>query len=122
LHAFDKEFLNVVKLIESNRPVDEEGLIRETLLEKYHVLTYFAGSIVPVLENPLGERFILVSRDVNRTSDTFALPDGWFVTEYELLEDLEVDLSGMVSVLRVENEDSFQGPLSGSKQPLVATY
>ena len=58
-----------------------------------------------------GEQFILVSRDANRMSDTFALPEGWSVSEYELTEYLEVDLSDRVSVLRTENEDSYQGPL-----------
>jgi hypothetical protein len=111
LHAFGKEFLNVVRLIAMNEPLDNEGLIRKTELEKYHVLTYYAGRTVSILQNPSGEQFILVSRDEERTSDTFALPDGWSVSEHELAEDLEVDLSERVSVLRTENEDSYQGPL-----------
>jgi len=112
LQAWDKEFLNVVKLITIYEPVDEQGLIRETTLEKYHVLTYAAGSTVYVLHNPDGERFIGVSRDGDRTSDTFTLPDGWFLTTHVLASEIVVDLSGIVSNLRTENEDSFQGPLS----------
>jgi hypothetical protein len=111
LRAFDREFLNVVRLIELNKSVDSDGLIRETILEKYHTLTYFEGQTVSILQNPDGEQFILVSRDANRTSDSFALPDGWALAEYELTKDLEVDLSHRVSVLRMENEDSYQGPL-----------
>lgn len=111
LHAFGKEFLNVVRLKEMNKSADVDGLIRETILEKYHIMTYIAGRTVSILQNPSGEQFILVSRDAYRTSDTFALPEGWSIDEYELTEDLEVDLSGRVSVLRTENEDSYQGPL-----------
>ena len=111
LRAFDKEFLNVVKLVSIDQPVDNQGLIRSTELEKYHLLTYSAGSTVYILNNPTGERFIGVSRSVDRSSDTFTLPDGWTLTSHVLSTELPVDLSGNVSVLRTDNEDSFQGPL-----------
>ena len=111
LRAFDKEFLNVVKLVSMDQPADGQGLIRRTELEKYHLLTYAAGSTVYILRNPTGEQFIGVSRSVERSSDTFTLPDGWTLTSHALSEDLPVELSGTVSVLRTDNEDSFQGPL-----------
>jgi hypothetical protein len=66
---------------------------------------------VSILENPDGERFIEVSRSVNRSSDTFTIPEGWTLTTHELQMELQVELSGIVSVLRTDNEDSFQGPL-----------
>jgi hypothetical protein len=113
LWAFDKEFLNVVRLISMGQPADGEGLIQRTELEKYHLLTYSAGSTVHILENPTGERFIGVSRSADRSSDTFTLPDGWALTSHVLSAELEVNLSGIVSVLRTDNEDSFQGPLPG---------
>ena len=56
LQAFDKEFLNVVRFIEMNIPTDTQGLIRKTELEKYHLLTYSAGSTVYILHNPAGKR------------------------------------------------------------------
>ncbi len=113
LHAFDKGFLNVVKLISMDQPADGQGLIRRTELEKYHLLTYFSGRTVDILQNPTGESFIWVSRSENRPSDTFTLPDGWSLTSHVLSSELTVDLSGTVSVLRTDNEDSFQGPLPG---------
>jgi hypothetical protein len=111
LQAFDKEFLNVVRFIEMNIPTDTQGLIRKTQLEKYHLLTYFSGRTVNVLQNPTGERYIEVSRSVDRLSETFTLPDGWTLTEHELGAELQVELSENVSVLRTDNEDSYQGPL-----------
>jgi hypothetical protein len=111
LHKFDKRFMKVVQLITMNKPADNEGLISMTELEKYHLLTYSSGSNISILENPSGERFIEVSRSVNRSSDTFTLPEGWSLTSQLLQTDIQVELSGIVSVLRTDNEDSFQGPL-----------
>jgi len=111
MRAYDKGFLNVVQLITLDTPVDDQGLIRKTELEKYHVLTYFSGRTVHILQSPTGERFIWVSRSVDRPSDTFTLPEGWTLTTHVLSTELTLDLSGNVSVLRTDNEDSYQGPL-----------
>ncbi len=111
MQAYNKGFLNVVQIFTMDTPVDDQGLIRNTELEKYHILTYSAGSTVTILQSPTGERFILVARSADRTSDTFTLPAGWILTTHVLQTELQVDLSGNVSVLRTDNEDSFQGPL-----------
>ena len=111
MRAYDKEFLNVVQLITMGTPVDPEGLIRRTELEKYHLLTYFAGQTVSILQSPTGERFIWVSRSVDRPSDTFPLPEGWTLSTQVLQTELQVELSENVSVLRTEKEDSYKGPL-----------
>jgi hypothetical protein len=66
---------------------------------------------VNILKNPSGERFIEVSRSLNRYSDTFTLPEGWILTSQFLEADLQVELLGSVSVLRTDNEDSYQGPI-----------
>jgi hypothetical protein len=111
MRAYDKEFLNVVQLISMDTSLDDQGLIRRTELEKYHLLTYFSGRTVTILQGPTGENFIWVSRSVDRPSDTFTLPEGWTLSTHDLQTDLQVDLLGNVSVLRTENEDSYQGPL-----------
>ena len=111
MRAYDKEFLNVVQLITMDTPVDPEGLIRRTELEKYHLLTYFSGRTVSILQSPAGERFIWVSRSVDRPSDTFTLPEGWTLSTQVLQTELQVELSETVSVLRTETADSYQGPL-----------
>ena len=111
MRAYDKGFLNVVQLITLATPVDDQGLIHTTELEKYHVLTYFSGRSVSILPGPTGERFIWVARTVDRPPDPATLPEGWTLTTHVLQTELPVDLSGNVSVLRTDNEDSFQGPL-----------
>ena len=111
MRAYDKEFLKVVQLITMYTPVDPEGLIRRAELEKYHLLTYFSGRTVTILQGPTGERFIWVARTVDRPPDPVTLPEGWALTTHVLQTELQVDLSGNVSNLRTENEDSYQGPL-----------
>lgn len=112
MKAFDREFLQVVKLLSMNPSMDDQGLIRQVELEKYHVLNYSAGRTVSILQSPTGQRFIGVSRSLDRTTDDPTLPQEWTLTEHQLTEDLQVDLVGQVSVLRLNNEDSYQGPLS----------
>jgi hypothetical protein len=118
MQAFDRDFLNVVWLISLNQPLDNDGLIRATELEKYHLLVFPPGATVYILESPDLERFIGVSRSTDRTTDSFTLPDGWNLTEHVLSQELQVELSGTVNVLRTDNEDSFQGPLPENLLPV----
>lgn len=112
MQAFDREFLQVVQLNSINQSIDNQGLIRKAELEKYHVLHYSAGRTVSILRSPTGERFIGVSRSWDQSADAPTLPEGWTITEHLLTAELRVDLLGRVSVLRLDNEDSYQGPLS----------
>ena len=111
MHAFNRNFVQVVELLSRPRAADKKTLIRRTELEKYHVLHFSAGRTVSILRGPTGERFIGVSRSLDRTSETPALPPGWNLTDRLLTEDLQVNLLQQVSVLRLENEDSYQGPI-----------
>jgi len=112
MRAFGREFVQVVRLISINNRIDHLGLIRNTELEKYHTLHYSAGRTVSILQSPDGERFISVSRSLERSSDLPTLPEGWTLTDYLLAEEIQVDLLGRVSVLRMDNQDSYQGPIS----------
>jgi hypothetical protein len=115
MRAFDRRFLKVVELNAMPRPVDNRGLIRKTELEKYHMLYFAAGSTVSMLQSPTGQRFIGVSKSLDRSLVTPSIPDSWTLTEELLSEGLEVNLVGKVSVLRLENEDSYQGPMADSR-------
>lgn len=112
MRAFDKNFLKVVHLEKLNsRSSDGHGLIRRTELEKYHVLTYAAGRTVSILRSSAGDRFIGVSRTAPPPLEPPTLPEGWTLTKHLLTADVRINLSGNVSVLRMDNEDSYQGPL-----------
>jgi hypothetical protein len=112
LTAFNREFVQVVELGSMIELLGTRGPVRRVELEKYHVLVYRAGAKVSILENPAGEAFIAVARGLDRTSGVPSLPAGWAITEKTLGDDRTIELLGTVSVLRLENGDSYQGPIS----------
>jgi hypothetical protein len=119
MRAFGREFVQVVRLISVNNRIDDLGLIRKAELEKYHILHCSAGRTVSILHSPTGERFIGVSRSLERSLDSPPLPEGWSLTEHLLGKEIPVELLGKVSVLRMKNGDSYQGPISERILPNV---
>jgi hypothetical protein len=111
MKAFGKTFVLVAKLRSTNAGSGNGGLIRGAQVEKYHVLRYAAGRTIRKLENPAGQSFIAVSKSFSRRLEPPQLPDGWSFRELALDEDLTVDLTNVVTVLRLKNEVSYQGPL-----------
>jgi len=108
---FGKNFLNVTKLENLGKYIDDSKLLQKSSLEKHHEITYFSGRTIRLIVNPDGVQYILVSRDFDRTKEYPLLPDGWEYKVIELTQDLTVNLSGIVEVIRTDNNDSFQGPL-----------
>lgn len=111
MQAFDRDFVQVVRLINKNQSADEQGLIRKIELEKHHILYFAAGRPISVLRSPEGEEYIGVSRTLNQTSAKPTLPAGWSLDRRAPSDQLHVELVGRVQVLRLDNEDSYQGPL-----------
>ena len=111
MHAFGREFIQVVRLIELRGGSYGRGKIRQVTLEKYHRLTYKAGRTVSLLTSPEDQRFIAVSRSLNRPITPPVLPEGWSLRQQTLRRDWKIQLSGTVRVLRLTNEDSYQGPV-----------
>jgi hypothetical protein len=111
MKAFDRNFVHVVEINSFTRIGSKDARIRRVELEEYHALTFEAGQIVRLLHSPDGQTFIAVAETLNRSQKTFAFPDGWFVKDHTLTDDLEVNLFGTISVIRTANEDSFQGPV-----------
>jgi hypothetical protein len=95
----------------TNDTLDPQGLLRAVTVEKYHELGWCAGSSVAILTSPEGDRYIRVSRDAERTSDTPTIPDDWTLESFFLEDTLAVRLLEQTTVIRTDNEDSFQGPL-----------
>lgn len=115
-NMYDVDWLNVADFKDMNTPVDEAGTMTKTTMNKYHRLTYDAGNPVWYITSPEGERFLIVTRDYDRTTDTPTLPDGWTISkEMTLTKELVLDLMGdEIANYRVSNGDSFQGPLPES--------
>ena len=109
---FGYEWLHTATVTNANVEVDEEGLLSGSHVSKYHEVYYDAGTTVPVLISPEGDVYVRIGRDAGRTTDDFTLPDGWQTDEITLAEDLVVVLPRPTLVIRTDNEDSYQGPVT----------
>jgi hypothetical protein len=55
----------------------------------------------------------MVSRDAGRTTDVPTLPEEWEIVEHVVPDGFTAVLSGETTVIRMDNEDSYQGPVTG---------
>ena len=108
---FGYNWTHVATVIETNIPMDDEGLLTGSTVHKYHQITYFEDRSVFFLISPEGEQFIRVSRDAGRTSDIPTMPQSWQHLEVANDQLLTLDLPENTWVIRADNEDSFQGPI-----------
>jgi hypothetical protein len=98
-------------VIESNKPLDDQGLLRLNRIAKFHTVTFFAGRTLKVLISPDGDKYVRISRDAGRTSEEPTLPAGWELVDYTTPEELDIELPNPTDNIRGDNEDSFQGPV-----------
>jgi hypothetical protein len=111
---FGFQWLFNAQIVDSNAELPEngEGLITGRYIAKYHQVTFNAGRILSILISPQGEEFVLISRDVNRTTDTPVVPKTWKIEEREINESITFDLPNPTLNIRAENnQDSWQGPV-----------
>ena len=94
-------------------PVDDEGLLTGVRVEKEHQISYSAGTTVPLLISPDGDVYPLVSRDARQTTEDSPIPDGWQLVEHTFDEDYSTRLPNPILNIRVQNQDSYQGPVTG---------
>ena len=108
---FGYEFMNLTNLVEFNQPLNEEGTWTRSVVWKYHRLNYAAGSQIWYVQDPEGTRYLIVSRDPDRTVENPVLMPGWSMSKrYTLTEDFTYDLFGNdIANIRGDNGDSFQG-------------
>jgi uncharacterized protein YceK len=110
--AFGRRFLHVVDLKEFRADVGSAGApIRAVTLTKHHQLHFEKGSRLQILSDPSGVRYLLVARTVSPKTNRPDLPMGWTIRQGVLSEPWDYVLDGLVKVLRLNNEDSYQGPL-----------
>jgi len=108
---FGTRWLHVANIVGVSPNFDGNGILQAGFGEKFHKLTWRPGSTITVLTSPDGKRYTLASRDVDRTSDTPTIPDDWTLGVMPIAEELQVLLPTPTTVIRTDNEDSFQGPL-----------
>jgi len=112
---FGYEWAHVATIVQVGVPVDGEGLLFGNLIAKEHEVTYDAGTTVPVLVSPEGEVYPLVSRDARRSTDEAPIPSGWKIVNHTFTEDFTTRLPNPTLNIRTQNQDSYQGPVSGLK-------
>ncbi|MEE4218700.1 MAG: hypothetical protein V2I48_13885 [Xanthomonadales bacterium] len=98
-------------VVQAGRPMDDEGLLRGSSVRKFHELTYNAGSTLVLLISPEGLVYFRIGRDADRQTDEATIPAGWRLREYTTRTELVFNLSPRNTVIRSDNEDSFQGPV-----------
>ena len=93
-------------------PENEELLLAGRYIAKYHQVKFNRGRTVHLLIAPDGSKYIRISRDANRTTDTPIIPESWQIIQQELTEDLVLELPNPTLNIRADNnQDSFQGPV-----------
>jgi hypothetical protein len=117
---FGVEWLHQATIVGINGALDPGGLLTSSTVNKYHEVTFFAGSVLTLLISPENEAYGLISRDARRTTDTATVPAGWGLEEVVLPEELTFMLPEFTTVIRAtNNQDSFQGPFPSEVLALV---
>jgi pimeloyl-ACP methyl ester carboxylesterase len=108
---FGYEWEHVATVTEVNIPMDNQGLLTANTISKYHKIGYHPWRLVNILVSPEGGRYIRVSRDEGRMSDTPTIPSDWQLIKEVITEELIIQLPNPTINIRADNEDSFQGPI-----------
>ncbi|MEL7500762.1 MAG: alpha/beta fold hydrolase [Planctomycetota bacterium] len=91
--------------------LDSKGKLRGSTVVKDHWVTFDKGSLVVFLVSPDGKLFPRITRDANRTQEQPVVPEGWHLVEHKLDRRVEFRLTDKTTVIRADNQDSFQGPV-----------
>lgn len=91
---------------------DDDGLFTATMVEKHHTVIFNAGKTISVLTSPMGEQYIRISRDAERTQEIPTIPSAWQLSEYVTQTTRTFVLPNPTLNIRADNEDSWQGPVT----------
>jgi hypothetical protein len=112
---FGYEWLHVATVKMAGRKrLDPKGRLVGSIVIKDHVVAFNGGRTVTLLVSPEGKVFPRISRDANRTREEPTLPEKWRLIEHKLAGPMEFSLTGETTVIRTDNQDSFQGPVEFS--------
>jgi hypothetical protein len=110
--AFGYHWRHSATVIKPKMRLDPEGLLSGSIVNKYHEVTFNKGRIIYLLVSPEKDYYIRITRDANRINEKPTLPADWQLINYTLLEKTTIVLPEETLVIRTDNEDSFQGPVS----------
>ena len=98
-------------VVQAGRRMDEQGILTGSSVRKYHELGFEAGRMIVLLISPEGLVYFRIGRDADREVDEATIPEGWRLMDYTTPTDIVFDLSPRNTVIRSDNQDSFQGPV-----------
>ena len=108
---FGFDWFHSATIIQMDVPIDDEGILRGVMVRKFHELIYNPGSCLILLIAPEGEVYFRVGRAADRLTDEPTLPEQWRLERYITPEEVVIELFGENTVIRTDNQDSFQGPV-----------
>lgn len=108
---FGHEWLHVAT-VKGRVKLDPKRLLVGSKVMKDHIVAFDKGKTLAFLISPKREVFPRITRDANRTRETPTLPKDWRLIEHDLEEPVEFELTSETIVIRTDNQDSFQGPVS----------
>lgn len=112
---FGHEWLHVATVkLAGRKHLDSKGLLVGSAVVKNHIAKFDEGRTLKLLISPSGEVFPRITRDANRTREEPTLPEKWRLIEHTLDRPIEFKLTGETTVIRTDNQDSFQGPVKFS--------
>ncbi len=114
---FGHKWRHVATVVNTQVKLDDEGLLKGSQVKKFHKVTYNKDQDISILVSPKNERYILISRDAGRTTDTHPVPKGWQLLNIKAPQTMTIPLLDITTVIRAKNEDSYQGPLPSQQGP-----
>jgi pimeloyl-ACP methyl ester carboxylesterase len=102
---------HIATITERGIRLDSAGLLLANRVDKYHELTYHANRTVQLIISPQGDRYVLATRDFNRTQEEPTIPSTWQKKDTLIQDDWVIQLPNPMYNIRTENQDSYQGPI-----------
>ena len=117
---FGRTFFHIADITGTGGRDLTNGALTEASVIKHHLLKFEADQTVSFLVSPAGESFVRVNRPIDTSPRDNGLPEGWILQDLRLVAAWQADLNGEVSVLRLQDGTSFQGPIG--EMPADAVY
>ena len=110
---YGHEWLHVAT-VKGRVKLDPKRRLVGSKVMKDHIVSFDEGRTLTLLVSPEGKVFPRITRDANRTREAPTLPEDWRLIEHNLEEPVELGLTHETTVIRTDNQDSFQGPVNFS--------
>jgi len=108
---FGYNWFHAATIVQVGRAMDDERILTGSSVRKFHELDFNDGSPMVLLISPEGSVYFRIGRDADRLTDVPTIPEGWRLMDYTTHVDIVFELYPRNTVIRTDNQDSFQGPV-----------